>query len=195
MLAAQIQPDAGEMRVYGYDVLRHPKQIQGLTNLVSVEASFYKQLSVMENLLNGARLYGLKCEQANLRVEEILGRLGFSKEERQAAMEELPREKMRMVSIAQALVSQPRLLLMDDKFCGLAADNRQEIFLLIQEMRQRYGVTSILTSSKLDELDGVCDQLVSLDKGKIVDPGRLTKNIESSFQISDQPVFEQAALD
>jgi len=60
-------------------------------------------------------------------------------------MEELPSERMRMVSIAQALLSRPRLLLMDDKFAGLEAYDKREVFALIQELRYQFGSTAVLT--------------------------------------------------
>lgn len=192
MLAALVQPDVGEMRVYGYDVTRHIRQIQGLSNLVSVDASFYKQLSVMENLLSGARLYGMKRENACRQVEVILVRLGFSKKERQAPMEELPRERMRMVAIAQALLSRPRLLLMDDKLHGLTAEKKQEVFNLIGELRHLYGTTAILTSSSSEELTGWCDQVMTLNQGRILDARARNENLKSYQQTtSDQLVFEE----
>lgn len=185
MLAALIHPDAGEMRIYGYDVTRHPRQIQGLSNLVSVEASFYKQLSVMENLLSAARLFGMKRDAANQQAEEILIRLGFSHKERQSPMEELPREKMRMVSIAQALLSRPRLLLMDDKLRGLTTEKKQDVFMLIDELRHCFETTAILTSSCADELSGWCDQVIALEKGKLLD---LCAQHESKKRHQETPV-------
>jgi len=195
MLAALVQPDAGEMRVYGYDVTRHSRQIQGLSNMVSVEASFYKQLSVMENLLSGARLYGMKREDANRQAEEILIRLGFSKIERLSAMEALPREKMRMVSIAQALLSRPRLLLMDDKFCGLAVEKKQEVFVLIDELRLHYGTTAILTSSNSDELSGMCDQVITLEKGRMLDLCAQSESLKKRQEAPVQPIFQQIVFE
>lgn len=195
MLAALIQPDAGEMRVYGYDVTRYPRQIQGLSNLVSVEASFYKQLSVMENLLSGARLYGMKRDDANQQAEEILIRLGFSKKERLSAMESLSREKMRMVSIAQALLSRPRLLLMDDKIHGLDEEKMQAIFMLVEELRHRYGTTAILTSSSSDELASLCDQALTLEKGRILDSSRQKENPENYEHIAKDAAFDRIVLE
>ncbi len=190
MLAALIQPDAGEMRVYGYDVTRRPRQIQALSNLVSVKASFYKQLSVLDNLLSGARLFGMKREEANRQANEILARMGFLQKERQTPMEELPREKIRLVSIAQALLSRPRLLLMDDKLHGLTAEKRQDVFMLIQELRHVYGTTAVLTSSSSAELLDLCDQVVTLDNGRISDLGPQEESLKSC-----QPVFEELVFD
>ncbi|HSQ26809.1 MAG TPA: ABC transporter ATP-binding protein [Anaerolineales bacterium] len=195
LLAAVIQPDAGELRIYGYDVTRHPRQIQGLTNLVSVEASFYKKLSLMENLLNCARLYGIKRADASRRVEDILVRLGFSKNDRQSAMEELPRERMRMVSIAQALLSRPRLLLMDDKFAGLKAYDKREVFALIQELRYQFGSTAVVTSSKADELNDLCDHIVYLDKGKLLEFNSPARDYENFTQLNKQLVLSGIACD
>ena len=179
----------------GYNVTRHPRQIQGLSNLVSLKASFYKQLSVLDNLLSGARLFGMKREEANRQANEILARMGFLQTERQTPMEELPREKIRLVSIAQALLSRPRLLLIDDKIHGLDDEKRQDVFMLIEELRHRYGTTAILTSSCYDELAGLCDQVLALEKGRILDSCKQKENLENYQHIAKEAAFDRNVLE
>ena len=70
-------PDAGEVDVFGIDAVKHPKEVQRYMNRVSVEASFFKKLSSMENLLFGAKLYGVTDRESKPMIREILEGIGF----------------------------------------------------------------------------------------------------------------------
>ncbi len=78
LLATLLQPDGGELRIFGQDALRQPRQVQRLVNRVSVEASFFKKLSSLENLLYGARQYGFSGSEIRRHAEDLLVRLGLS---------------------------------------------------------------------------------------------------------------------
>ena len=75
LIATLLLPDGGFITVFNHDVVRDPMDVQRLINRVSVEASFFKKLSPMENLSYGARLYGLNNRQARLQIRAILDRL------------------------------------------------------------------------------------------------------------------------
>ena len=90
-IATLLLPDEGCITVLGHDVLREEMAVKQLINRVSVEASFFKKLTPMENLLYGARLYGLGAREARQRVLEVLERLGLKKEAIFRPMEEMSR--------------------------------------------------------------------------------------------------------
>src|SRR5205807_316296 len=75
ILATLLTPDAGTASVFGYDVVRHPAQVRRHINRVSVEASFFKEMSPWENMLYAARLYGSGGDGTRDRVEAMLDRL------------------------------------------------------------------------------------------------------------------------
>src|SRR5512141_481048 len=75
LIATLLMPDGGSISVFGHDVAKDPMAVQRLINRVSVEASFFKKLSPMENLMYGARLYGVKADEARQQVRSILTRL------------------------------------------------------------------------------------------------------------------------
>jgi ABC-2 type transport system ATP-binding protein len=91
LIATLLLPDAGSIKVFGQDVVSQPMQVQRMINRVSVEASFFKKLSPMENLLYGARLYGMQGKETRTKVNEILSRLGLDKNTFNQPMEEMSR--------------------------------------------------------------------------------------------------------
>jgi ABC-2 type transport system ATP-binding protein len=74
VVSTLVVPDAGSVEVFGVDAVSHPKKVQRSMNRVSVEASFFKKMSAMENLLYGAKLYGVTTGEARPRIKEIFGR-------------------------------------------------------------------------------------------------------------------------
>jgi ABC-2 type transport system ATP-binding protein len=167
LIATLLLPDSGTIQVFGQDVVRQPMQVQRQINRVSVEASFFKKLSPMENLLYGARLYGLEGGETRRRVVEILTRLGLEKRVIYQPMEEMSRGMQQKVAIARALLSQPRLLLLDEPTTGLDPRSKREVQAVIREPIRKWH-QPLLTTHDMLEADGLCDRIAIIDGGKIV---------------------------
>ncbi|MEW5872169.1 MAG: ABC transporter ATP-binding protein [Chloroflexota bacterium] len=168
LLATLLIPDGGEVRIFGYDVQRQAMQVQRLINRVSVEASFFKKLSPMENLLYGARLYGMSGAETRRQVTAILTRLGLEGRAIHKPMEEMSRGMQQKVAIARALLSQPRLLLLDEPTTGLDPRSKHEVQDVIRELRDQHGTTILLTTHDMLEADALCDRIAIIEGGKIV---------------------------
>ena len=84
MLSTLLIPDTGHLSIFGYDVVKDALMVQRLINRVSVEASFFKKLSPMENLLYAARLYNMSGSEAREKINSILARLGIKPDEAKA---------------------------------------------------------------------------------------------------------------
>jgi ABC-2 type transport system ATP-binding protein len=168
LISTLLLPDSGQITAFGYDVVRQPMQVQRLINRVSVEASFFKKLSPMENLLYGARLYGLEGSQTRRQVVEILTRLGLEKRSIYAPMEEMSRGMQQKVAIARALLSHPRLLLLDEPTTGLDPRSKREVQQVVRELRDEYNTTILLTTHDMVEADLLCDRIAIMDSGKVI---------------------------
>ena len=195
LIATLLLPDEGYIRVFGYDVVKQPVEVQRLINRVSVEASFFKKLSPMENLLYGARLYGMSGKETRVRVEEILLRLGLKKRSIYKPMEEMSRGMQQKVAIARALLTQPRLLLMDEPTTGLDPRSKQEVQAVIKELNEESGTTILLTTHDMVEADNLCDRIAIIDSGKIValdNPEGLKKIISPN---GHEPTLEEVFLE
>jgi ABC-2 type transport system ATP-binding protein len=168
LIATLLLPDAGSISVFGHDVVSQPMQVQRLINRVSVEASFFKKLSPMENLLYGARLYGMEGKETRHKVMEILVRLGLEKDTIHKPMEEMSRGMQQKVAIARALLSRPKLLLLDEPTTGLDPRSKREVQALVKELNQQSGTTILLTTHDMNEAEVLCHRIAIVDGGKIV---------------------------
>lgn len=184
LIATLLQPDAGEIRVFGYDVARQPAQVQRLINPVSVEASFFKQLSPLENLLHGMQPYGPGETEALWQLTETLTRLGLDRDELHAPMEYLPSSVLQKVVVARALLSRPRLLLLDEPTRGLDPRARFEIWQIVRQLRHLHGTTVLLATQDRQEVEGLCDRIAALECGRIV-----SLDVPMSFARSGEGVY------
>ncbi len=118
LMSTLLSPDAGHVRVFGYDVVHQEAEVKKLINRVSVEASFFKKLSPMENLLFGARLYGRDADSSRRDIVAILTRLGLDGRSITSPMEDMSRGMQQKVAIARAFLTAPVLLLLDEPTTG-----------------------------------------------------------------------------
>jgi ABC-2 type transport system ATP-binding protein len=168
LIATLLIPDGGNISVFGRDVRLEPRLVQTLINRVSVEASFFKKLSPMENLMYGARLYGVSPKEARARVYDILARLGLEKQSIDRPMEEMSRGMQQKVAIARAFLSSPILLLLDEPTTGLDPRSKREVQAFVRELRDSHDTTILLTTHDMTEADALCDRIAIIDSGKIV---------------------------
>src|SRR6266702_2559842 len=77
LLSTLLLPDGGSARIFGHDAFKETRAVRRLVNRVSVEASFFKKMSAVENLSYAARFYGLTPKQTRHKIPEILARVGF----------------------------------------------------------------------------------------------------------------------
>jgi ABC-2 type transport system ATP-binding protein len=168
LLSTLMIPDKGKIVVLGFDVVRQPMQVQKLINRVSVEASFFKKLSPLENLMYGARLYSMESAETRRQIFEILTRLGLDKASITNPMEEMSRGMQQKVAIARALLSKPRLLLLDEPTTGLDPRSKREVQAVVREMREKDGTTILLTTHDMVEAESLCDRIAIMCNGRVV---------------------------
>jgi ABC-2 type transport system ATP-binding protein len=168
LVATLLAPDTGAVRVFGHDVVRDEAVVKRLINRVSVEPAFFKKLSPMENLMYGARLYGVDPKVARGRVFEILGRLGVSRESIAAPMEDMSRGMQQKVAIARAFLSSPILMLLDEPTTGLDPHSRRDVQAFVRELRDTHDATVILCTHDMAEAEILCDRIAIFDHGRIV---------------------------
>jgi ABC-2 type transport system ATP-binding protein len=194
LLATLLVPDGGAISVFGHDVQHEPMAVQRLINRVSVEASFFKKLSPMENLLYGARLYGLSGSEARAKAVTILTRLGLQPKSFERPMEEMSRGMQQKVAIARALLSRPIVLLLDEPTTGLDPRSKREVQAFVRELRDTHDTTIVLTTHDMIEADELCDRIAIIHNGNIValdTPAGLKKRVSDNGHV---PTLEEVFL-
>src|SRR5438132_8205616 len=164
-------PDQGEVRVFGLDVQADESAVKRLINRVSVEASFFKKLSAMENLVYAGRLYGVSAGDARADTLRILRRLGIAEERVNEPLEKLSRGMQQKVAIARAFLTAPMLLLLDEPTTGLDIRSKREVQTFVRDLRDEHDASIVLTTHDLDEAERLSDRIGILHDGRLVAEG------------------------
>src|SRR5258706_4941669 len=171
LFSTLLSPDAGDVRIFGLDIDRDELAVKRLINRVSVEASFFKKLSAMENLVYSGRLYGVSPDDARAKVMALLRRLGFKGDRVNEPLEKLPRGMQQKVAIARAFLTAPMLLLLDEPTTGLDIRSKREVQTFVRDLRLEHDATIVLTTHDLDEAERLADRIGILHEGRLVAEG------------------------
>src|SRR5213082_4123832 len=168
ILSTLLIPDTGYVRIFGYDVEKDERMVQRIINRVSVEASFFKKLSPMENLLYAARLYNMPGAEARAKIRSILVRLGIPQDRIGQPLENMSRGMQQKVAIARAFLTAPIVLLLDEPTTGLDPRSKIDVQTFVRELRDEQDATILLTTHDMDEAEALCDRVAIIDQGRIV---------------------------
>jgi len=168
ILSTLLIPDAGTVTIFGYDVEKDERMVQRLINRVSVEASFFKKLSPMENLIYAARLYNMPAAEARRKIYEILKRLGIKHDRITAPLENMSRGMQQKVAIARAFLTSPIVLLLDEPTTGLDPRSKIDVQNFVLELRNVHDATILITTHDMEEAEVLCDRVAIIDQGRIV---------------------------
>jgi ABC-2 type transport system ATP-binding protein len=167
-LSTLLLPDGGRATVFGNDVVCDAGAVRSLVNRVSVEASFFKRMSAMENLSYAARFYGLTPKVTRARVPEILNRVGFATSRAGEPMEDLSRGMQQKVALARALLTSPVLLLLDEPTTGLDPRSKREVQAFIRDLRATHDTTILLCTHDLAEAESLAERVGILHAGRLL---------------------------
>jgi ABC-2 type transport system ATP-binding protein len=170
------------------DAVRHPKQVQRMMNRVSVEASFFKKLSAMENLLYGSKLYGVTSREARPRIGEILDNIGFDRKRATEPMEHLSRGMQQKIALARALLTSPVLMLLDEPTTGLDPRSKKDVQAFIRKIRTAHDSSILLCTHDMGEAEELCDRVGIMVDGKILaleKPDELKRRYATNGRVPD----------
>jgi ABC-2 type transport system ATP-binding protein len=161
-------PDSGTVTIFGVDAVQHPKIVQRYINRVSVEASFFKKLSSLENLLFGAKLYGVTDRESKPQIREILTGIGFDLKRLNEPMEHLSRGMQQKIALARALLTSPMLMLLDEPTTGLDPRSKKDVQALIHDIRSNNDSSILLCTHDMGEAEELCDRIGILVNGELI---------------------------
>ena len=160
---------SGELHVFGLDVAKSMREIKRRLGVVPQEANLDEALPVEENLTVYARFFNIPSKTASERANDLLEFMELTEKAR-AKVSELSGGMRRRLLISRALINEPDLLILDEPTTGLDPQARHLVWDKLFELKKR-GVTQIITTHYMDEAQQLCDRLVIMDQGRIMEEG------------------------
>lgn len=160
---------SGGLIVAGMSVSEKPREIKKMIGVAPQENNLDPDFTVMHNLLVYSRYFDIPKTEAQKRAEELL-RFFQLEEKRNVIIDQLSTGMKRRLILARALINEPRILLLDEPTTGLDPQARHLIWDTIRSLRKQ-GVTIILTTHYMDEAAELCDRILIMDNGKIIEEG------------------------
>lgn len=172
ILTGQLQANSGKTELLGKDSQKLlPSDFEEL-GLVGDTSGYYEKLSLYNNLLLFARLYGV----SKSRIEEILKQVGLY-DSKDTPAEKLSTGMRQRMLLARALINYPKVLFLDEPTSGLDPTTSKKIHKLLQELKGR-GTTIFLTTHDMNEATLLCDNLALLNKGDLIEQGSPSEIIQ-----------------
>jgi len=158
--------NAGAIRLFGHDVVKDWRAARGLVGLAPQEYNFDRYINIRDVLIFQAGYYGLRGPAVDRRADELLERFDLTSKAKQVYTK-LSGGMKRRLTIARALIHQPRLLILDEPTAGVDVELRLELWAFLRELN-REGTTIILTTHYLEEAQELCNRIGIIEAGKLV---------------------------
>jgi lipooligosaccharide transport system ATP-binding protein len=159
----------GELTVAGLDVSKQAREIKNMVGVSPQEDNLDPDFTVIKNLQVYARYFDIPKDEASRRALELLKFFQLD-EKKDMRIEQLSGGMKRRLIIARALVNEPKILLLDEPTTGLDPQGRHIVWDEIRSLRKQ-GVTVILTTHYMEEASALCDRILIMDNGKIIETG------------------------
>jgi ABC-2 type transport system ATP-binding protein len=167
MLTTTVTPTSGRATLGGVDVARDPTRSRAISSVVFQDAVVDRPLTGRQNLVLHLRLWGIEASAGRARAGQLSEAVGIADLLDRPVATYSGGERRRL-EIVRALLSGPQVLFLDEPTVGLDTRVRHDLFDAIATIRQRTGVTIIMTTHYLDEAERLCDRLAIIDAGRIV---------------------------
>jgi ABC-2 type transport system ATP-binding protein len=179
ILLGLLRPTSGRASVLGRDSTRDSEQIRALTGYMPEHDCLPPDVTATEFVTHLGRMCGLPATAAKERAAESLRHVGLY-EERYRQIGTYSTGMKQRVKLAQALVGDPRLLLLDEPTVGLDPAGRGSMLELISRIGAEFGISIVVASHLLGEIERICDHLVAIDSGRLLRADTMTTMTEAS---------------
>ncbi len=183
-------PTSGSVEICGHDAIKDSTAVKSIVGISPQDTAVAENLTVHENLVLAAKIYGFSKDKTRERVEEMI-RLFNMEEVRNSRAKTLSGGWKRKVSIAMALVSEPQVLFLDEPTLGLDVLARRELWSVIRSLRGK--ITIILTTHYMEEAEQLSDRIAIMVGGKIKALGTLSELEALTGQTGLENVFVSIA--
>jgi ABC-2 type transport system ATP-binding protein len=181
-LTGLLKPTRGTIRVLGLDVQAHGQEARKVMGVSPQETAVYPYLTGEENVRLFGELYSVPKAALRARVDYVLEKVGLLDEAKRRVSKYSGGMKRR-VSIAMALVTDPKIVLLDEPTVGMDPQARRAVWDFILELRDE-GKTIMLTTHYMEEAEELCDEVGIIDHGRLIELGS-PGDLRSKYQARD----------
>lgn len=166
IVSCLLTPDGGEVRIQGRKVEQGDRELRRVIGIVPQELALYGELTARENLIFFGRLYGLRGDDLDRRVREVLDMVGLP-DRADRRVETFSGGMKRRLNLGAALIHQPKLLLLDEPTTGVDPQSRNHIFEGVRRLNAA-GTTIVYTSHYMEEVQSLCRRIGIIDHGRLI---------------------------
>ncbi len=171
MLTTLTRPSSGQIEVAGYDVVRNRQQVKQNIGVVLQQISVDADLTVWENMELHGRLHHIPNPRRQRLINQWLEYVELA-ERRDSLVKTLSGGMKRRLQIARALLHEPKVLFLDEPTVGLDPQTRRRLWEIIRDLNKQ-GMTMLLTTHYMDEVEFLCDRIGIMDAGQLIELGTL----------------------
>ncbi len=170
MISSLSMPTSGDVKWNGESVVKNPNVIRNVLGVVPQEIAVYEELTALENLKFFGKIYGLKGETLDQKVEDALKIVGLEEKQKELVKNYSGGMKRR-INIAVALLHEPEIIIMDEPTVGIDPQSRNYILEMVRQLNEEKGMTVLYTSHYMEEVERLCDRIYIMDHGKVIATG------------------------
>jgi ABC-2 type transport system ATP-binding protein len=192
LMLGLIKPTSGNVLINGKDIENNRTNLLEKINFISPYIELPKKLTIEENLKVYGRLYGVK--NLKNKIIELMETLNLN-EFRKRKTGELSSGQKNRVSLAKALINDPEILLLDEPTASLDPDIADYVRGIIEKFVTKNGSTILLASHNMNEVERLCDEVMMMKNGEIIDQGKSEDLISKHGRKNLEEVFLKIARD
>ncbi len=180
-------PSAGEVAIEGWNVHRQPRRARLGLGVCPQDDTLDSDFRVLDQLVRYATFFRIPVAEGTRRAMALLERFGIA-DKAGEQVEALSGGMKRRLQIARALISRPRLLVLDEPTTGLDPEMRRAVWQILAEERAR-GVAILLCTHNMDEAERLCDRVAMMSRGRLLDvdtPARLVARYAGATPIEEE---------
>lgn len=180
MILGLTEPTAGQAHVCGYTAAQNPIAVKKKVGYMPDNVGFYDNLTALENLMYTARLNGIRENEVEKRSKELLENVGLGNEMHKKASVYSRGMKQRL-GLADVLIKQPEVIILDEPTLGIDPSGVKDFLILIKQMSRQQGITVLLSSHHLHQVQQVCDRVGIFVGGHLLAEGNIDKLANNLF--------------
>ncbi|MBE5968319.1 MAG: ABC transporter ATP-binding protein [Lachnospiraceae bacterium] len=179
LLLGLLEADQGNITVFGNNPIKDGNAVRSMCGVLSEDVGLYEPLTVYDNLIYYADIYGMKRMESNKRIDALLSRFDLL-DKKNVIIEGFSTGMKKKVALIRAMLHRPHILLLDEPTNGLDPVSTADLRNSLLELAKEQGTTIIMTTHNLEEVQKICDRISIFRHGKNIFTDSISELKDSS---------------